>query len=70
MRDSRRKDADGPGSLVFVPVALLAALISAFWAWKLASGQFVPTPIISDPGRLSESPKLISVRKAYVFLVK
>lgn len=50
MPDAANKRIDVHGSLVLLPVALVVALISGFWAWRLASGEFAPVPVISSPG--------------------
>jgi hypothetical protein len=39
-------------SLRLIPVALLIILGAGVWAWVLASGQFAPAPVISDPGTI------------------
>lgn len=52
MPDSTKKDTDRREALVLMPLALIAALLSSFWAWKLASGQFAPVPLISNPGAI------------------
>jgi hypothetical protein len=52
MPDSTKEGADRREALAVMPVALIAALICSFWAWKLASGQFAPVPLISNPGAI------------------
>lgn len=52
MPDSNKKGADTREALVLMPLALIAVLIGGFWAWKLASGQFAPVPLISSPGAM------------------
>jgi hypothetical protein len=52
MPHSTREDSEGHGSLVLVPVALVAVLVSGLWAWRLASSQFAPSPVIPSPGSI------------------
>jgi hypothetical protein len=49
MQSTRRSKTER-GSLALIPVALIVTLVSGLWAWKLASSQFAPEPLISNPG--------------------